>query len=409
MQSPPRIKQRGRQVKNAVGLIFRMGLDYDPRVMDRPAAEAIRIPALFGAVLLAAACTGTGPSSLRRQLDAEVARIAAPDRPGLGVLVVQRGAIVYERAVGVADLRTRRPLDSGTNFRLASVSKPFTAAAVVLLVRDGKLAYDDPLTAVYPDFPAYGRRITIRHLLNHTSGLPDYEDLMPPADPAEPVEKVQISDEGVLELLKAQASGKFEPGSRWDYSNSGYVVLGLIVARVSGRTFPEFLRERLFGPLGMSGTVAHEPGQNDIRCRAYGHSLEGGRWLETDQSPTSATLGDGGVYSSLDDLLKWDDALRRRTLLGEAEMRTVLTPAPVTAGLRRDPDGTPDGYGFGWYLGAWRGRARMWHTGETMGFRTAIMRFIDDGLTVIVLGNRSDLDTRALAEKAAGLWLGARP
>lgn len=385
-----------------------MGLDYDPRVMDRPAAAAIWIPALFSAVLLAAACSGTDPASRQRQLDAEISRIAAPDGPGLAILVVDGGGVAYERAVGVGDLGTRRPLGSATNFRLASVSKQLTAAAVMLLVRDRKLAYDDPLTAVIPDFPEYGRPITIRHLLNHTSGLPDYEDLMPPADPAQPVEKVQIGDAGVLDLLKAQVSGKFAPGSRWDYSNSGYVVLGLIVARVSGRTFPEFLRERLFEPLGMTGTVAHEPGQNDIGDRAYGHTLEDGRWRETDQSPTSATLGDGGIYSSLVDLRKWDDALRRQTLFSEAEMRPALTPAPVSDGLRRDPDGTPLAYGFGWYLGPWRGRARMWHTGETMGFRTAVMRFADDGLSVIILGNRADLDTRGLAEKAAGLWLGSR-
>ncbi len=321
------------------------------------------------------------------------------------MLVVKDGRVVFERGYGVTDLRILRPIDSRTNFRLASLTKQFTAAAVMLLVRDGKLRYEDSLTDIFPDFPEYGRAVTLRHLLNHTSGLPDYEDLMQPSDAAIPVEDVQIKDIGVFNLLKGQEAGKFEPGSRWAYSNSGYVLLGLVVEKVSGRSFAEFLKERIFVPLGMKNTVAYERGKNDVQNRAYGHAKKNGRWQETDQSPTSATLGDGGVYSSLEDLAKWDETLRRNTFLSELEIQPALIPVRVPAEGPTEPDGTPAAYGFGWFLNPWRGHSRMWHYGETIGFRTAIQRFTDDRITVIVLCNRADLNARALALKVAEFYL----
>jgi len=342
---------------------------------------------------------------MTKQADAVLERLVSDREPGAAVLVVKDGRAVYERDFGVTDLRTMRRIDGRTNFRLASVTKAFTAAAVMLLARDGKLRYEDTLAGLFPDFPEYGRAVAVRHLLNHTSGLPDYEDLMPPPDPSLPVEQVQIKDAGVFELLKRQNAGKFAPGTRWAYSNSGYVLLGFIVEKVSGHPFSEFLRDRIFAPLKMSGTVAYVRGRNEVANRAFGHAKEDGRWIETDQSPTSATLGDGGVYSSLSDLAKWDEALRRHTLLSEAEMRPALTPVHVEEAPPTEPDGTPADYGFGWFLNPWKGHARIWHYGETAGFRTAIHRFVNDGLTVIVLCNRTDLDARTLALEAAGFFL----
>jgi CubicO group peptidase (beta-lactamase class C family) len=349
-----------------------------------------------------------GADSRAERVERVFAGMASDRAPGAAVLVLEDGRVVFERGYGVADLRTMRPIDELTNFRLASVTKQFTAAAVVLLVREGKLRYEDTLTSLFPGFPAYGRGITIRHLLQHTSGLPDYEGLMSPADPGVPVEDVQISDAEVLRLLELEKSGKFAPGTRWDYSNSGYVVLGLVVEKVSGQPFGRFLRDRIFAPLGMDGTLAYERGKNEVRDRAYGHSIENGKWLETDQSPTSATLGDGGVYSSLHDMALWDAALRRRSLLSAAETEIVLTPVIVPEGPPVEPDGSPAAYGFGWFLNPWMGRARAWHYGETAGFRTAIERFVDDGVTVIVLCNRGDADAAGLALKAAEPYLEGR-
>ncbi|HEY7351696.1 MAG TPA: serine hydrolase domain-containing protein [Terriglobales bacterium] len=322
--------------------------------------------------------------------------------PGAAVLVLQNGQVLFERGYGVTDLRTNHTIGAKTNFRLASVTKQFTAMAIMLLVHNGKLKYDERLTDIFPDFPEYGRKVTVRMLLNHTSGLQDYEDLMPPVDPAAPVERAQIQDSGVLELLKKQSTTKFSPGSEWAYSNSGYVVLGLIVQKVSGESFPDFLHERIFAPLKMTNTVAYVRGKNSVPNRAYGYSFEDGKWKETDQSPTSATLGDGGVYSSLEDLAKWDRALRSNTLLSRAEMEAALTPVNVPG--VEEPSAMPAQYGFGWFLNPYKGHKRMWHHGETMGFRTAIQRFTDDGLTVILLCNRTDLNPSALALQLADLY-----
>ncbi len=322
------------------------------------------------------------------------------DAPGAAVLVLIDGRTIFQRGYGVADLRSSRGIDEHTNFRLASVTKQFTAMAVMLLVHDGKLTYDTRLTDVFPDFPDYGKSIAIRNLLNHTSGLLDYEDLMPRTFSSE----VQIQDAEVLDLLKRRTATKFAPGSQWEYSNSGYVVLGEIVARVSGMPFGTFLRDRVFGPLNMNQTLAYQKGKNTISNRAFGHSRVKGAWQETDQSPTSATLGDGGVYSSLADLARWDQALRRHTLLSESEMQAWATPVSVPGGSVVEPDGTPAAYGFGWFLNSYRGHARMWHYGETIGFRTAIQRFPADSLTVIILCNRSDLNPTALALKIADYY-----
>jgi len=339
------------------------------------------------------------------QIDAIFASLKSSNAPGAGVLVIREGRPVFRRGYGVTDLRARRPIDAHTNFRLASLTKQFTATAIMLLVHDGKMHYDAHLTDFLPEFPAYGRQITVRNLLNHTSGLPDYEDLLSAQYPNTPDDQIpQIHDAGVLKLLEQQRSGKFAPGTKWEYSNSGYVVLGLIVEKVSGEGFGQFLQERIFAPLQMTSTLAYEKGKNEVPHRAYGHTCEKQTCRETDQSSTSATLGDGGIYTSLDDLAKWDRALRDHTLLSVAEMLPALTPVVPTGGPAASTDG-PVSYGFGWFLDPYRGHKRMWHYGETMGFCTTIQRFPDDKLTVIVLANRNDVNPGELALRVAGLYL----
>lgn len=381
-------------------------MHYDSLEMEIFWGPTIRAFGIFGlALLLISLCRLDGADQRAKQVDTLLKGLIAEREPGAAVLVAKDGRAVYIGARGVADLQAMRPIDGRTDFRLASVTKQFTAAAVMLLVRNGKLRYEDSLTDLFPDFPEYGRAVTVRNLLNHTSGLSDYEELMPAADRSVPVEDVQIQDAGVLDLLKRQKAGWFVPGSRWSYSNSGYVLLGLIVEKASGRSFPSFLQERIFTPLNMINTLAYVRGKNKVPNRAFGHAKENGRWSVTDQSPTSATLGDGGVYSSLADLLQWDEALRRHSLLSEPEMRPALTPVRVPSKGPTGPDGAPADYGFGWFLNGWKDHARMWHYGETVGFRTAIQRFVDDGLTVVVLCNRADIDAPELSLKVAGIYL----
>jgi CubicO group peptidase (beta-lactamase class C family) len=327
--------------------------------------------------------------------------------PGCAVLVVKDGQPVFRKGYGVADLRTLRKIGPETNFRLASLTKQFTAVAVMLLVHDGKLSYEDRLTDVFPDFPAYGKAITIRQLLNHTSGLIDYEDIMAKQYAGITDDKIpQISDAGVLELLKKQPSTKFTPGTRWEYSNSGYVVLAMVVEKRSRMKFGDFLRQRIFIPLKMTGTLAYEKGRNEVAHRAYGHTKAGDGWRETDQSSTSATLGDGGVYTSLDDLARWDAALTAHTLLTAKEMEPALIAATAANGvpLQQMNGSLAQLYGFGWFLNPYRGHRRNSHYGETVGFRNAIQRFPDDHLTVIVLSNRAEVDAPALAESVADLY-----
>jgi CubicO group peptidase (beta-lactamase class C family) len=361
----------------------------------------------------------TGESA-KKVKDSVLDGLVKPDEPGFAELICYGagGRNFYMRAEGVRDLRSKAKIDANTNFRLASFTKQFTAMGIMLLVHDGKLRYDQTLTELFPDFPAYGKAITVRNLLNHTSGLPDYEDLM---DAAEKVKgplwspEKQIQDNEVLELLKREKNGKFAPGTSWSYSNSGYVVLGLIVAKISGKPYGEFLNERIFARLRMDHTVVYQKGQNEVANRAFGHSKEGDVFKETDQSSTSATLGDGGIYSNLEDLAKWDSALKFRTLLNEKEFQPALTPVKLNDGsephwpLEPNDDnlhpGKPVSYGFGWFLDPYEGRQRMWHTGSTMGFRTEIERFTEAGnLTVIILSNRTDLDPEKLALEAASFY-----
>jgi CubicO group peptidase (beta-lactamase class C family) len=353
-------------------------------------------------------CAGLGVAAEPSQVDPIFAGLADGKSPGVAVLVRKDGKTVLRRGYGVRDLRTFAPIDATTNFRLASFTKQFTAMATMLLVQDGKLKYDDRLTRIFPDFPEYGRAITVRHLLTHTSGLPDYEELMG-AGPW--TEDRQIQDDEVLALLKRQQVPRFAAGTSWAYSNSGYVVLGLIVAKVSGVPFDDFLRQRIFKPLHMNRTLVYVKGRNSVPNRAFGHAKQAQGFLETDQSSTSATQGDGGVYSNLEDLAQWDRALETHALLSEAEMEPALTAVRLVDGSEtRWPEapgddnlnpGKPVAYGFGWFLDPYAGRARMWHSGSTRGFSTVIERFTTEKLTIVVLCNRTDLDASQLALRVA--------
>ena len=230
-----------------------------------------------------------------RDISAIFSDLQSPD-PGCAALVVNKGQTVFKQGFGVTNLDQPTPLTSSTNFRLASVTKQFTAAAIMLLVRDGKLKYEDHLTDILPQFPPYARDITVRNLLNHTGGLLDYEDLWDGEYPDTPSNKLpQIRDAQVLQLLARQETGRFPAGANFAYSNSGYAVLAQVVEKVSGQPFEDFLRARIFQPLGMTNTIAFVDTRNIVPNRSYGYRKEKGQWVFSDQSSTSAVLGDGGV------------------------------------------------------------------------------------------------------------------
>ena len=323
-----------------------------------------------------------------RAVDSLFAAYTGSAVPGASVTVIRDGTVVVRRAYGMADLGRRIAATPETDYRLASVSKQFTAMSVMLLAKDGKLRYDQPVRDLLAELPPATQAVTIRHLLNHTSGLWDYEALIPESRTA------QLDDDDVLSLVASRDSLSTPPGSAYCYSNSGYVLLGMIVTRVSGVSFAEFLRARIFGPLGMRSSVAHVEGRDTVPHRAYGYSPRGGAFVQTDQSVTSATLGDGGIYSNVDDLALWDRALSGAALIDRASLVLATTPPAL-------PGGAATEYGFGWFIDTYRGEQRWRHTGETSGFRNAILRFPERELTIVILTNRSSGEPQAIAERIA--------
>jgi CubicO group peptidase (beta-lactamase class C family) len=319
--------------------------------------------------------------TLERHIDHLLAEYTG-NVPGAAVAVVRDGDVVFAKGYGLAAVEAEVPVTTRSNFRLASMTKQFIAAAITILHERGTLSYDDSIARWLPSLPASTNAITIRQLLTHTSGLVDYEDLIPEA------QTEQVLDADVLRLLESADRTLFTPGEKYQYSNSGYVLLGLIIERASGLTLGEFLDREIFAKRGMRGSVLMDRGAA-IATRAYGHDRNGASWMRRDQSVTSATRGDGAIYSSIDDLARWDASLRD----------VAFTPFVET--------GEPGvSYGFGWRMGTYRDRRMVWHTGETMGFRNAIIRFPDDRLTVILLTNRNEGEPIAIAKKIADFRLG---
>lgn len=312
------------------------------------------------------------------------------DVPGASLLVLKDGEALVRRGYGRADLEQGIEAGPATDYRLASVSKQFTAASILLLAQDGKLGIDDPISKWLPSLPTAATAITLRQLLTHTSGLVDYEDLM--ADDYQG----QIRDAGVLELLAKEDRLYFAPGSAYRYSNSGYALLSQVVEKASGMDYEVFLQQRIFAPLGMHDSLAYVAGGPQVPHRAYGHSEVDGHWQRTDQSTTSAVLGDGGIYSSIDNLARWDAALYDNRLLSDASRALAFSPQVEITG-----EPYKASYGFGWRISS----DMLWHTGETIGFRNVMLRWPKQHLTVILLSNRNDPEPYATAMEVAKLFM----
>lgn len=310
--------------------------------------------------------------------------------PGASLLILKDGKPLLRKAYGYADLEAGVAATPATNYRLASISKQFTAAAILLLAQDGKLELTDPVRRWLPSLPASDQSITIHQLLSHSSGLIDYEDLIPPGTTK------QLDDSDVLRMLSAEPRTYFPPGTSYRYSNSGYVLLGLIVERASGQRLPDFLRKRIFQPLHMDHTMLREPKGPQPAHRAYGYSEQDGRWVSTDQDLTSATRGDGGIYSSIDDLAKWDAALYDNRLLSDESRRLAFAPQNKVTG-----ETDVEAYGYGWRI---HGDV-LWHSGESIGFRNVIVRWPRQRVTVILLSNRNEPEPYGTVKEIAKTYL----
>src|SRR5438874_8848224 len=312
--------------------------------------------------------------------------------PGAAVIVVKDGKPLFAKGYGLADLEKKIPCTTNTNFRLASVTKQFTAMALLILAEQGKLSLEDHLPKVFPEFPAYSKTISLDHLLTHTSGLPDYEDHIP--DGA----MIPLSDRDVLFILRQQSKTDLPPGAQFHYSNSAYALLALIVESVSGKTFPAFVKEKIFNPLGMTNSIAYVAGLSSMPKRAYGYANWKNGWEFSDQSVTSAVLGDGGIYSSVADLLKWDLALYTEKLISLEMLAGAFTPHSSQSDFKGS------GYGYGWYVGNLRDTEHIWHYGSTCGSSTRVERFPGRRLSVIVLTNRRNAEISPIVEKLVGLF-----
>ncbi len=333
-------------------------------------------------------CSMTPEQSIDKIMSEYTSAVA----PGAAVLVMKNDSIVFKKAYGMANVEEHQPITTITNFRLASVTKQFTAMCMMILAERGLLSYEDSLAKFFPDFPSYGRAITVRHLLTHTSGLVDYESLIPDS------QTVQVMDKDCLELLKKVDTLCFPPGTKFQYSNTGYAFLALIIEKVSGKRFADFLNENIFEKVGMTTTVAFENGISTVANRAYGYSFKDDQWTRTDQSVTSAVLGDGGIYSNVEEMARWVSALYNATLISPATQRAAWTEGKLN-------DGTSIDYGFGWRLETYQSFRHPYHGGDTRGFRTNIQLFPEQKLMVVILTNRNQGEPADHAKKIAEMYL----
>lgn len=308
-----------------------------------------------------------------------------PDFSGV-VLFADKGEPIYHKAFGVRSFETNVPIELNDIFELASVSKQFTAMTIMMLQQEGKLQYDDPIEKYLPGLTYQG--ITIRHLLNHTSGLPDYQAVMD-----EHWDKSKVaSNPDILEYLKKYNPPKnFEPGEKYEYSNTGYVFLASIAEAVSGQDFIEFCKERIFEPLQMTSTaIRSNEEKNNLSHLAYGHIYVADRksFIRADSFPSSnytiwlgGRKGPGRVSSTEADLLKWDQALYTDQLITQETLKEAFTPATLN-------NGNKSNYGFGWEIIPTSGAGKVvWHNGDNPGYKTIIVRYLDAGKTLIILNN----------------------
>lgn len=331
-----------------------------------------------------------------RHVDRIVGRVVQPDGPGAAVLVVSRGEVVHRRGYGLAEIATARAITAETAFELASVSKQFTAMAVMILAERGQLAYHDALRQHLPEMPRYdtARPIRLADLLHHTSGIVDYMEVWEGTDD----EFSRLTNTGVLRLLARQPL-TFSAGTKYEYSNSNYALLALVVERTSGKPFADFLADEIFRPLEMRRARVRDGRGPEIAnvARGYTHNKQGK--VRLSEKP-SIVYGDGSLFTTIDDLARWDQGLRANTLVSAATLKRAFTPGKLDSGRRHD-------YGFGWEDDSTDGRRSVGHSGSWYGASNYLCRYLDDELTVAVLSNDEKLDAGQLVEDVADVYFSA--
>jgi len=345
---------------------------------------SLSLPLVF---LLTISCLAQ--NSVETRVDEYIrAEMQAQQIPGLALAVIKDGKMMIARGYGLANVEHQVPVKPETIFQSGSTGKQFTATAVMMLVEEGKLSLDDKITRYFPDGPEAWQNITVRHMLTHTSGMTDY--------PQDFDLRRDYTEDELYQRIKPIPLA-FQPGEKWSYSNLAYVMLGILIHKVSGKFYGDFLQERIFKPLEM--TTARIISESDIvPNRAAGYHVVNGQLKNQDWvSPSLNTTADGALYLTIYDMAKWDAALYTDKLLKTSSLEQMWTPVKLN-------DGKTHPYGFGWALGQVRGHRIIEHGGAWQGFKAQISRYVDDKLTVIVLANQIRTNQSKLAHGVAALF-----
>jgi CubicO group peptidase (beta-lactamase class C family) len=343
--------------------------------------------ATLATLLLSVPCAAQSDPTAR--VDAFVAsEMKKQHIPGVSVAVVRDGTVVLAKGYGFANVEHQVPVKPETIFQSGSVGKQFTATAVMMLVEEGKIGLDDPITKYFPDGPEAWKAIKVRNLLSHTGGTTDY--------PNDFDFRKDYTEDDLLKRAETIPLA-FKPGEKWSYSNLGYVLLGILIHKVSGKFYGDFLQERIFKPLDMS-TARIISEEDIVPNRAAGYRLEKGalknqEWV----SPSVNTTADGALYLTALDMARWDAALYTEKLLKKSSLDQMWTPVTLN-------DGKPSRYGFGWGIGEIRGHRIVEHGGAWQGFKAYIARYVDKKLTVIAFANLAQADPSKIAHGVAGLY-----
>jgi CubicO group peptidase (beta-lactamase class C family) len=344
--------------------------------------------ALLAGLGLATVLCAAAPAQLpfdERVDSLAAAAMVSGQLPGLQIGVARGGKVILARGYGLADIENGVPATSRTVYRIGSVTKQFTAAAIMQLVDEGRISLDDEITRFLPDFPTQGHRVTVHHLLTHTSGIKSYTSL-----PAwQKGMSLDMSHDELVGIFKNEPFD-FAPGEQWRYNNSGYYLLGMIVEKASGQAFDDYLDEHIFRPNGMSGSsYCHE--RTIIPNRAEGYEHQDGKLVNDGAISMNTPGGAGALCSTVTDLIRWTQALSAGRVVSPASYRKMITPASFgdggTAIGRPGSAGGETGYGYGLMISKLDGHRRIAHGGGINGFRTTLAHYPDDELVVTVLIN----------------------
>lgn len=369
--------------------------------------------AIAGAVVAVAACSGLAvsargqresapPPAWAASVDAVFGEWDRPGSPGCAVAVSRDGAVAYARGYGLADLEHDAPITPDSVFYAGSVSKQFTAMAAALAIGQGRLGPDEDVRTYVPEVPDYGRPITIRHLLHHTSGLRDVNTLLLLAGRRD---DEAFDNEGVLRIVARQRALNFQPGDEHDYSNSGYALLALAVERATATPFPAFADARIFAPLGMTVTHFHTDVARVVRHRAWAYDRRADGTFALN-SPQNERAGAGGLFTTVGDLARWDENFYDGRVGGPGTIRLLESPGRLN-------DGTVLDYAWGLRIASYRGAPVVEHSGSLGGYRAHVFRVRGARTSVSLLCNVSGVDTgaavRRVADAVIGGWFTEKP